>query len=148
MAEMTVTRDLQMKRKSFQIRSSYFTSALLSALCDTVNVKPVILSAQPRCSMSRPFSELTAMIRLHVRGRSHGKSGRKTSSLTYPHKKKKSHGVRSGDLGGQRSIAWSSATIATTFTQTAPLAAIDETKRPRLAQKHLESFSFYMWFAS
>ena len=73
---------------------------------------------------------MAATIRLQVSDRSRGTGRRKTDSLTYPHKK------RSGDLDGQRSTAESSATVAAFFTQPAPLAAIDETKRPQQAQTH------------
>jgi hypothetical protein len=55
---------------------------------------------------------MAAMIRLQFSGRSRDTGGRKTDSLTYPYNKKQPHGVSSGDLGGQRSIAWSSATVA------------------------------------
>jgi len=60
--------------------------------------------------MSRSISEMAAMIGLHSWSRSFGRVGRTTEFLTYPYNNK-SHGIRSGDLGGQRSSAWSAAAV-------------------------------------
>jgi len=48
---------------------------------------------------------MAAMIRLCSSGRSCGRGGRKTQSLTYLHKKNL-RGIKLGELGGQRSSAW------------------------------------------
>ena len=58
-------------------------------------------------SMSRSISATAAVIQLRNSWRLAGTGGTKTVSFTNPHKKK-SQGVRSGDLGGQRINATSS----------------------------------------
>jgi len=60
--------------------------------------------------MSRTISDMAAMIRPHSWSRSFGRVARTTESLTYP-RNNKSHDIRSGDLGGQRSSAWSAAAV-------------------------------------
>ena len=59
------------------------------------------ISAHTRCSRSQSISEMAAKNRLHSSGRSRGTGYRKAESLIYPHNNK-SHGDKSGDLGGQR----------------------------------------------
>jgi hypothetical protein len=138
MAERIVTCDIQMDTEIPRVLSciprkcSVCVRPLWHGRCQTDNPFP----PNTRCSMSRSFSEVAAMILLGSSGRSCGTGGRKTESLTY------SHGVRSGDLGGQRNSAWSFAPVAAIFTQPAPLAATHEIKRTRHMQINLGKFLF------
>jgi len=87
------------------------------------------------------------MIRLQVSGRSHGTGGRKTDSLTYPHRKKKTTWcyVRRSWWPAKHRLVF--CYCRRLFHSTCSPDGIEETKSPRQTQTHLESFSFDMWLA-
>jgi hypothetical protein len=70
-------------------------------MCSASHTEDVetIIQLVPNCAVSLVMKAMTVMIRCLNSGKDRGRGGTNALSFMYPHKKK-SHGVKSGDLGG------------------------------------------------